>query len=118
MVRPIALTEVVLAGLLGLLGVAALVHFRSARSGVLMPLYFVAALVYAVYVYLNTALGYILASIVVLSVVGLILGFGSRAVSRAAVPKTAQAGRVASMPSPKRAVRKKSSGKSAAKRKK
>lgn len=74
-VNPVFASEA-LAVLLGLLGLAAVLNANRVKAGVLMPLFFVAAIAYAVYLYLvNPVVGYLLALIPVISLVGLVVSF-------------------------------------------
>lgn len=76
-VSPLITYGIFLSSLLALLGLAAVANAKSAKkSGMLMPLFFIATIAYEFYLYLNGRLGVILISILLLSLVGLILGFG------------------------------------------
>ncbi len=76
-VNPLITYGIFLSSLLALLGLAAVINVRSAKkSGMVMPLFFIAAIAYEFYLYLNGRLGVILISIALLSLIGLILGFG------------------------------------------
>ena len=77
LVQPIANSEIALAVLLGLLGLVAVLNLNNVKAGVLIPLFFVAAIAYGIYIYLNNPVGYILASISLLSLIGLVLSFSS-----------------------------------------
>ena len=84
LVEPVSKTELILSLSLGLLGLVTLSKVNSAKAGTLIPLFFVAAIVYEVYLYLVGPLGYLLASIGILSLIGLILSFGGRSASERA----------------------------------
>ncbi len=76
-VNPLISYGIFLASLLGLLGIASVANAKSAnKAAILIPLFFIAAITYEVYLYLNGRFGYILVSILLLSLIGLILGFG------------------------------------------
>ena len=102
-VEPAPASKIVVAALLGLLGLVSIVNAGSVKAGVIMPLFFAASIAYAVYIYVsNPVIGYLLASISVLSVVGLVvsLGISRRPVKAVAMPsskavKPASAGRSA-----------------------
>lgn len=75
-VNPLITYGIFLASLLALLGLAAVANAKSAKkAGILLPLFFIAAIAYEFYLYLNGRLGVILISILLLSLVGLILSF-------------------------------------------
>ncbi len=76
-VNPLISYGIFLASLLALLGLAAVANAQRAnKASILMPLFFIAAIAYEFHLYLNGRFGYILVSILLLSLVGLILGFG------------------------------------------
>jgi len=73
--EPVDNTEVVLAILLALLGLGALARLTNRVVVALMPIFFTAALAYELFLYINQAVvGIGLASLTVLTLVGLILG--------------------------------------------
>jgi len=111
LVEPIVPVELALAVLLVLLGLVAVLNSNRAKARALMPLFFVAAIAYEVYLYLNNPLGYLLVSISLLSLVGLVLSFGiaPKPSQVAAVPSAAKS--VASKPSEKKAAKKRSKSK-------
>lgn len=81
-INPAVSYGLVLASLLALLGIASLANAASAsKAGVLMPLFFIAAIAYEFYLYLNLngRFSYILLSISLLSLVGMVLGFSIHA---------------------------------------
>jgi hypothetical protein len=75
-VRPIIPVEVVLSILLGLLGLLAIATVNRG-SGSVLSVFFIAALAYEFYIYLNHHEGTILISIGLLSIVGLTLSMSS-----------------------------------------
>ena len=113
LVEPVVTAEVLLAALLGLLGLVAIATVQRPTSGVLMSLFFIAAIVYEVYIYLTNPLSSILSSISVLSLVGLILSFSvSSRSARTASGKVAEATTAPAKKSAKKATKKKSAKKS------
>ena len=91
LIEPVVIAELLLASMLGLMGVLAITTLNRATSSVMMPLFFIAAVVYNAYVYLiymaeassvsaylMQPAGYLLVATTLLSLVGLILGFISR----------------------------------------
>ena len=88
LLEPVVTAELVLVSLLGVMGVLAIATMNRATSGAMMPLFFIAAIVYNAYVYLAYVAevpsvsaylmqpaGYLLVSTSLLSLVGLILAF-------------------------------------------
>ncbi len=76
-VNPLISYGIFLASLLGLLGLATVANAASVnKARILMPLFFIAAMAYEVYLSLNLRFGYLLTSIFLLSLTGLVLGFG------------------------------------------
>ena len=88
LIGPVVIAELLLASMLGLMGVLAITTLNRATSSVMMPLFFIAAVVYNAYVYLiymteassvsaylMQPAGYLLVATTLLSLVGLILGF-------------------------------------------
>lgn len=72
-----SVVSVSVAVLLALLGVASIVNagnFSKSRS--LMPVFFIAALAYAFFMYLGKGFSYLVVSIGLLGLVGLVLSFG------------------------------------------
>lgn len=96
-VNPLISYGVFLASLLALLGLAAIANAqRASKAAILMPLFFIVAIAYEAYLYLNGRFGYILVSILLLSLVGLVLGFSispkkkpAKAVEKAATAASA-----------------------------
>jgi len=104
LIAPIVNTELILAVSLGLLGLVTVANIGNAKSGVLLPLFFIAAMADELYVYLNNPLGYILGSIFLLSVVGLLLSFSVGSVKSENATETAT---VEAKPVAKKASKKK-----------
>ena len=88
LLEPVVIAELLLASFLAVMGVLAVATINRATSGVMMPLFFIAAVVYNAYVYLiyvaeasslsayfMQPAGYLLMATSILSLVGLILGF-------------------------------------------
>lgn len=108
-VNPMVSYGIFLASLLALLGLAAVANSQMAnKASILMPLFFIAAILYEAYLYLNGRFGYILVSIFLLSLTGLVLGFGiSQRRKKTAKPAHKQAGS-APAPAPAKRPRRKS----------
>lgn len=115
LVEPVDKTELILSLSLGLLGLVTLSKVNSAKAGTLVPLFFVAAITYEVYLFLVGPVGFLLASIGILSLVGLILSFGGSTSSQAPEPVVATAKTVSR--SKKKPAKKKAAKKSKRKRK-
>ncbi|MAG16272.1 hypothetical protein CMO88_04380 [Candidatus Woesearchaeota archaeon] len=115
LVEPVVTIELTLAILLGLLGLVTIVKVNSVKVSSLMRLFFITALAYELYIYLNNPVGYILASISVLSFVGLILSFGVspvKANTEMSVPVVAEpVEKTVAKPSKKKAAKKKKKSK-------
>ena len=80
--------QIWIAGLIAVLGLAALANLNNVRqSGVLMPLYFIASILFALYVLLTRPYGIIMVSSGLLALVGLVLSFGIPAVAKAKAAK-------------------------------
>ncbi len=120
-VNPLISYGIFLASLLALLGITAAANAQKAgKAAVLMPLFFAAAIAYEVYLYINGRFGYILVSILLLSLVGLILGFRVSSRQKPAKPVYKQAGLAApafSAAQPK-SLKKKAAKKKGSRRKK
>ncbi len=76
-VDPVVSYGIFLSSLLGLLGLVSIAYASSpGKASMLMPLFFITAIAYEAYLYVNGRFGYILISLFLLSLIGLILGFG------------------------------------------
>src|SRR3989338_3358351 len=76
LVEPVIYPELFLAGILALFGLATVANtYHVSKSSFLMPIFFIATIAYSAYIYLTNPIGYLLASISLLGLTGLVVSF-------------------------------------------